>query len=176
MPATINRRVSRDKDPLKHRRVRNEDGRTGTITDSHASHRTGDDPKTVGRVHWDDMEKPWSCERVEDLNALEVLDAPEIALPVFVRKVLFRGRKDQVAEYVAALGPLDIEAEAQGARRYVEFDPQPAAYRRWRVVYQGPALDAERVAATPDRAPGAERLCKEYRDMAYDHDEPSYGY
>lgn len=163
------RRVARDVDPLKHRRVRDAGGRLGTITMSYNG-------GTGGRVHWDDLEKPWHNERVDDLDALTMLDAPEIAVPVIVRKVLFRGHKDQVAEYVAALRPLSEEAVARGASRYVEFDPQPAAYRRWRVIYQGAPMTPEQVSETPDQYPGAERLRKIARDNNAYEEPDSYGW
>lgn len=186
MSATIElpeRSVARDKDPLKHRRVRHrESGRVGTLESAARSYHllSGKPSGAQAFVRFDDGEcYPGSNyirgERLP-LDELELLDPPPITAPVRVRKVLFRGRKEQVAERWAALGPLTEEQIAQGCERYVEFDPQPMAYRRWRIVHVGPPLEQQRVDETPDQYPRAENLRRLAREAGAYEEPDGYGY
>lgn len=167
-------RVSRDKDPLKHRRVRHrETDRLGFIQSSSPSYHGFTRPIPANAyVEFDDGERPyggnWIKAEKVPLDELELLDPAPITSPVYVRKVLFRGHKEQVAEYFARLTPLDEDAVASGVRRFIEFDPQPMAYCRWRVVHVGPPMDPAQVAETPDQYPGAAHLRKLAKDAAYD--------
>lgn len=162
--------LKRDPNPLQWRRVRHrETGRMGNVDRAWlVNHgRLNGDNGPQASVHWDDLENSWSTERVS-LDDVEVLDAPPITVPVFVRKVLYRGHKEQVAEWLAAHQELPGDAVEAGARRYVEFDPNGMSYQRWRVVYCGPPMDQEKVDTLPDQAPGAEKRRSDAHDMAYD--------
>lgn len=160
----------RDSQPLKHRRVRHDDGREGVIVHAWPDCCLGDRKFQNVSVHFDgDMsDGPYSYPRTTRCYAsdLTLLDAPEIAAPVYVRRVLFRGHKEQVAEKWQTLAPLSDDQVSSGARRYVEFDPQPAAYRRWRIVYVGPPMDPAEAAEAPDTHPAAERIRRNARDSA----------
>lgn len=167
--------LKRDPNPLQWRRVRHrESGRMGRIEHAWLRRHTvrGTDDRPQAAIRWDDL-IGFAPERVA-LDELEVLDAPSITVPVFVRKVIYRGHKEQVAEWLAAREPLSADLVEAGGRRYVEFDPNGMSYQRWRVIYMGPQLDQDKVDRTPDQAPGAADRRSAARDAQWD-DDPSSG-
>lgn len=175
MERAITRRVSRDREPLRWRRVRHiETGREGHIQNAYGETHYMDARIRPSRawIVWDDapVKNGWRAAVETELSEVELIDPPAIE-SARIRKVLFRGHKEQVAERMRMLGPVP-----EGSERYVEYDPQPMSYRRWRIVYVGPPLTAEAIAEIPDQFPGAARLRQQAKD-AQDYGEPDgYGY
>lgn len=167
MAVALSRRVSRDRNPLQWRRVKHlRSGRVGYIglacgTSNNLIEGAKQPPYAF--VVWDDapVDNGWKRPEKVEFGALDILEPEPIAAPVRVRKVLFRGHKEQVAERMRMLPP-----PPEGTERYIEFDPQPMSYRRWRIVYIGPPLPAEKVADTPDQYRHAASLRAAAKDAA----------
>lgn len=174
-------RRSKMGDPLRHRRVRLDDGREGTITRaSHRQHGTDegvfigvtlDEKKWYewkpGRGYWTNA--TWTG----DLAAVELLDPPALYASVRIRRVMYRGTKEQITQRWADLPPLSDEKRVEGYDRYVEFQPDVAAYRRWRIVSIGPPLEQEKVDGLTSESL---RAASERRSREYEEPEPSYGW
>lgn len=189
--ATYRRKRSRMGDPLRGRRVRLEDGREGTVSRAGFTHHGRgseayredvfigvilDEKKriTYGK---DESKGYWTnATWTGDLSAVELLDPPLLATPVRVRRVLARGGKEQIAERWAALQPLTDEQREAGYDRYVEFQPDVAAYRRWRIVSISPPMEQEKVDALPSEHPRAVAERSNRADSSYDEGPASYGF
>lgn len=175
--SVLPRSVSRDPSPLKWRRVRHiESGREGYIDYTRINQHSifgGQPVPDSADVVWDDAPRPngWARPERVEFTELEFTEPTPITAPVRVRKVLYRGHKAQVAERWATFADVP-----EGCERFIEFDPQPMAYRRWRIVQIGVPLDAETVAETPDQHPRSEHLRRVAKENV-DYGEPDgYGY
>jgi hypothetical protein len=177
MEQAITRRISRDREPLKWRRIRHlESGREGYIEqawgETHGYMSNKVKPPRA-EVVWDGTEPQyggWRRSVKVDLSEIEILDPPALE-SARIRKVLFRGHKEQVAERMRMLGPAPESCE-----RFIEFDPQPMAYRRWRIVHIGPPLTAEALSEIPDQYKGAAALRKAAKDNGYEDPDPIGGW
>lgn len=178
---TYRRKRSRMGDPLRGRRIRLEDGSEGRIDRaSHTQHGPSEnvfigvtlDEKFFrewkpGHGYW--LHKTWTGH----LSDVTLLAAPQIAAPVRVRHVMRRGTKEQIAQVWATLPPLTDEQREAGFDRYIEFQPDVASYRRWRIVSVAPPLEQQQVDALPSEHP---RAVNERSSRQYEEPEPSYGW
>jgi hypothetical protein len=156
---------------LERRRVRHDDGRQGVIEGVQRYMGEYTAESWIVNVRWDRIDIERGSVRWERCSATELtlLAVPEV-LPMgeelHVRKVLFRGSKEQVIEVMRDLRPLDEEKVVAGFVRYAELDAASSSDRRWRVVVVGPDIAGE-IRGLSDEAPNAAKRRKDAYDSLF---------